>query len=84
MGTNHNQLRKRLFLYARPDKHQSYARNQQHNRNRRRDLRGLLLVHGGLDGAKLRDFFLVVIAEAGVDQPSHTENKKSHSENDDK
>jgi hypothetical protein len=74
----------KLLLDARPEQDEPYACDQQHDRNRWRDLRRLLFLHGCLDGAEFRNFFLLVVVEARVHQPNHTKNDKNDAEDDGK
>ena len=57
----------KLLLHARPENNESYAGYQESYRDRCRDLRGFLFIHGCFDGTEFGHFFLLVIVEIGVD-----------------
>src|SRR5713226_451045 len=73
-----------LLFYARPEENKPDACNQESDRNRSRDLRGLLFVNGCFHGSKFHHFFLLVIAEAGVYESNYTESQENDSQYDDK
>src|SRR5207302_6506145 len=74
----------KLLLTAQPQHHQRYAAYQESYRDRCRDLRSFLFVHGCFDGTDLGYFFLLVIVEIRMDESNHAQNKENDSENDDK
>ncbi len=67
---------KELLFHARPQHYEHHADSEERDRNRGRDLRGFLFVYGGFYGTDLRDFFLFVIGEIGVDESNYTKNQK--------
>src|SRR5882762_1424179 len=84
LGTNAQSWGQKLLLHARPENNKPYAGYQESYRDRCRDLRGFLLVHGCFDGAEFCHFFLLVIVEIRVDESNYSKNQEDDSENDDK